>query len=173
MLAISSRSSAVLVTHTAVIEVDQAGDHDLDKVRPAGDCLADQGAVFAEAVKRPPDEAAVASLAADGEAGRAVIDAIFRRQRPRAIRYAELVAAIAQKAHAVGGIVGEAGADPAVLHAVAVHAQRPAEVDAVERHVDVAIAERGRSGDFGCRVGHGRYTFNPEGTMRTSNGRSS
>ena len=55
--------------HAAVIEVDQAGDHDLDKVRPAGDCLADQGAVFAEAVKRPPDEAAVASLAADGKPG--------------------------------------------------------------------------------------------------------
>ena len=89
-----------------LVEVDQAGDHDLDEIRPEGNGLVHQRAVFGEIGKRAPDKAAVAALPADGKARLAIVDAVFRSQNLRAPCGAERIAAVAQEAHAAGGVFG-------------------------------------------------------------------
>ena len=59
----------------------------------------------------------------------------------RPARHAQLVAAVAQIAHARFGVISQPGANPVVLHLLPMPPQRPAKVLAVQRHMHMAVSE--------------------------------
>ena len=183
-----------------MVKIHQAGDHQLDEVRAAGNRLVHQRAIAIEILVGSANERAIAPLAADGKARRAVFDAVFRRELRRPARHAQLVAAVAQIAHARRGVIPQPGANPVVLHLLPMPPQRPAKVLAVQRHVHMAVSEHDISllpkavtdlpvyliplqkAERGAHLAAlglssqtytGRYIRSPPCTTRTSKGRSS
>ena len=77
------RLRARLRQDAEVVKIDEAGDHELDEVRPLLPCLVQQGAVFVLRVEAAADEGPIVPAAVDGKGWTAVIDAVFPRQLPR------------------------------------------------------------------------------------------
>ena len=139
------RLRARLRQDAEVVKIDEAGDHELDEVRPLLPCLVQQGAVFVLRVEAAADEGPIVPAAVDGKGWTAVIDAVFPRQLPRPQADAPGVPAVAQEADPARLIIRQPRADEAVKRMLLLRVDGGAIIHAVEDHMDMQIAEHGFS----------------------------
>ena len=126
-----------------MVEIHQARDHDLDKIRAEHLRLGNQRAILAQILEAAADEAAVMAATVDRKRGRAVIDVVFRCKPRRRHAHAPGVAAVAQEGHALRRIRPQALADQRLIRLDALVIDCGAIIHAVQYHMNMAVARHG------------------------------
>ena len=125
--------------YAEMVKIHQAGDHDLNEVRPLRPCFRDQCAVLHHIVKAAPDEAAVMAVFMDRKCGRAVANAVLLGDLRRKKSDAPCVAAVAQVFRAAAPVFLQPLAHQRFIDPFLLVRNGGLPVNTVEHHVNVAV----------------------------------